>query len=584
MKASEFILLVTRMTGSLVRLEETEEVLLNDILRKFKEISWNQFNELLLLCNKDRISDGFFDLFFRELLGIQENKFTPLAKIKKGVEEFRKYAMLGFGNFRFAYRELSKLPKDKIKNRKELKVYLKTPEEKRAEFDNRREKMQGIYPIAEQDTYLAGYISGNAIGIDLGSAILIKDALKAYSGSKDSLSKHVANYVKNKENIKKIEKRYRDDVLWSIPRITEKFFSYNTSATIDDFTEFIHRAISELTPLEEKHEEVLQKAEKNSGIYLTWDYMDVYFATSMRERWEYGTLNRFVRDLFNQEHEECNLKDLNIRYFDPTQSYEKSRIDKGLIEGLMLKRAKCTIYSVQETDTFGKDSELASTLAQGKPVIAYVPEITNETFNKHLALIIKESSISLEFLRDKIRLLSKSFFAPEIQKECLKNKLAKDAKIENQRELWRYLTDFEQKVNDHLIKKAWYSIKTPWALDAKFIKEHADSFKNICNFIAIADKHFYNRRADIFKKHPLGIQINLDTGVANGVLVVRNINDCAKLVYNILTNKINFVIDHNADLGYWYLEEKDISKCIFRVVTDDIKITNSFWNFYFLED
>jgi hypothetical protein len=41
----------------------------------------------------------------------------------------------------------------------------------------------------------------------------------------------------------------------------------------------------------------------------------------------------------------------------------------------MLKRARCTVYSVQDTDTLGKDSELASTLAQGKPVIAYVPDI-----------------------------------------------------------------------------------------------------------------------------------------------------------------------------------------------------------------
>jgi len=41
----------------------------------------------------------------------------------------------------------------------------------------------------------------------------------------------------------------------------------------------------------------------------------------------------------------------------------------------MLKRARCTVYSVQDTDTLGKDSELASTLAQGKPVIAFIPEL-----------------------------------------------------------------------------------------------------------------------------------------------------------------------------------------------------------------
>ena len=39
----------------------------------------------------------------------------------------------------------------------------------------------------------------------------------------------------------------------------------------------------------------------------------------------------------------------------------------------MLKRARCTLYLAQESDTLGEDSELASTLAQGKPVIAFVP-------------------------------------------------------------------------------------------------------------------------------------------------------------------------------------------------------------------
>ena len=69
---------------------------------------------------------------------------------------------------------------------------------------------------------------------------------------------------------------------------------------------------------------------------------------------------------------------LNLRFFDPTQSYMSNRVNKGLVESLMLKRAKCTVYSVQDTDTLGKDSELAATLAQGKPVIAYVPEKTLE--------------------------------------------------------------------------------------------------------------------------------------------------------------------------------------------------------------
>jgi hypothetical protein len=91
------------------------------------------------------------------------------------------------------------------------------------------------------------------------------------------------------------------------------------------------------------------------------------------------------------------IANLNIRYFDPTQSYTGSRIDKGLVESLMLKRAKCTVYSVQDTDTLGKDSELAATLAQGKPVIAYVPSITES--ERASELLNDEPQTVLERLR-----------------------------------------------------------------------------------------------------------------------------------------------------------------------------------------
>src|SRR5688500_16291467 len=90
----------------------------------------------------------------------------------------------------------------------------------------------------------------------------------------------------------------------------------------------------------------------------------------MRERHEYLQISELGRKIF----EHPRLRDLKLRWFDPTQAYCADRVDKGLAEALMLKRAKCTLYFAQETDTLGKDSELASTLAQGKPVIAFVPE------------------------------------------------------------------------------------------------------------------------------------------------------------------------------------------------------------------
>ena len=126
--------------------------------------------------------------------------------------------------------------------------------------------------------------------------------------------------------------------------------------------------------LHAKHQMILEirkKGKRNHDIFLTYDHMDVYVTTSMRERHEYYLVNGFIQTLFSRP----SLTPLNLRFFDPTQAYCEDRLDKGLVEGLMLKRAKCTIYHAQETDTLGKDSELATTLAQGKPVIAYVPKL-----------------------------------------------------------------------------------------------------------------------------------------------------------------------------------------------------------------
>ena len=116
--------------------------------------------------------------------------------------------------------------------------------------------------------------------------------------------------------------------------------------------------------LQGKMERARKIGRANHAAYLTSDHMAVYIATSMRQRHEFYLVSNFVTQLFRHP----LVEQLNLRWFDPTQAYVSDRIDKGLVEGLMLKRASCTIYHVQETDTLGKDSELAATLAQGKAV------------------------------------------------------------------------------------------------------------------------------------------------------------------------------------------------------------------------
>lgn len=90
----------------------------------------------------------------------------------------------------------------------------------------------------------------------------------------------------------------------------------------------------------------------------------------MRSDADFVEQHRFVKEMFDDP----EVAPLRLRYFDPTLSWVKSRITKGLVESLMLRRAKVTIYNAGEGESLGKDSELAATLAQGKPVIVYVRE------------------------------------------------------------------------------------------------------------------------------------------------------------------------------------------------------------------
>jgi hypothetical protein len=281
-----------------------------------------------------------------------------------------------------------------------------------------------------------------------------------------------------------------------------------------------------------KRLEIVQLGLQNHESYLASDHLDVYVATSMRERHEYLFVNELTKEIFGHP----RLAPLKLRWFDPTQAYCVDRIDKGLSEALMLKRARCTVYFVQETDTLGKDSELASTLAQGKPVIAFVPSpgpgYVDELVSKLRTLYPEkaEQTILLEQLR---------IFEPEAA--------WKDASI-----------------------RGW--LNNPENLDRAKIKDR----------LSASISNHYDRRARMLREdHPLGIQVNLDTGVANGVLVVRTPRDCAELIYRIITKDLQFTIATKTVDGRRYIMLKEIvSDSIYRVMTGDEMLTNAFWNFY----
>ncbi|MBC8275973.1 MAG: hypothetical protein H8E40_13530 [Chloroflexi bacterium] len=225
--------------------------------------------------------------------------------------------------------------------------------------------------------------------------------------------------------------------------------------------------------VEARASEAREVAKKNMRKYLTWDYMDVYMATSMREPKDYQKMAKFVRGVFSHD----LLKRLKLRYFDPTLYYTANMIDAGLLEGLMLKRARALVYHAGESDSFGKDSELAAMLAQGKPAIVYIEKV-----------------------------------------------------------------------------------------------DHDDP----------GYKKLENRFEQFDQMHPLSLQIALNTGVANGVMVVRDLDKCGRLLYDVLLHQVTTELEED-DFSVRLRLAKSVygSDSTIRVATKDTLLNRSFWNYYF---
>jgi hypothetical protein len=554
MQVEEFKKLVELLTGRPVRTKPSDDAFLTRALKNDEAtIDCSQFNELLLIANKDRIEEAFFDFFF-----VEKGSATAECRIKDirdgkdiraGVKKFQKSAMLCFGNFIYAFRKLSKI-RNLALLKQELGDHCRDIAQLVNELSGRRKSILDIVPIGDDKTYLLGYISSgeireeHKIGINL-DELLRKRVFSDWqelTAALEGLKTSVPDPAVIEGSLKLIER-------------------FRRGASKDSVTDFKLRLERDLPSLKQLHQtlgETEASGNKNTDVYLTWDRMDIYFATSMRKQWEYEDLFAFVHKVTEKERiplaDNKTLKELNIRHFDPTQSFDKNRINKGLVEALMLRRAGCTVYSVQDTDTLGKDSELAATLAQGKPVIAYAPVIKVE---ERVKALLRQHPATL---RERLQFV---LYADE-------RVLASDVMA---------IREFLVRLDRFVEARLWRSLSDSNEL-ARFQRENQEDLERLCRIIAGSEERIYDKRAATLQKtHPLAIQVNLDTGVANGVIVARNEKTCAELIWRILTNTLDFDIKYDEEKDCWLLIE-ELTKSIYRVVTNNPKLTNCFWNFY----
>lgn len=127
--------------------------------------------------------------------------------------------------------------------------------------------------------------------------------------------------------------------------------------------------------------EARQAALENTRLYLSMmNDLDVYVATSMRRRADFRDMADKCDRIFGHR----DLKELHLRYFDPTLSACDGHEDKGLIECLAVKCAKVLVYCAGEKESYGKDAEAAMALSQGKPVIFLCDEEQRSRFYREV--------------------------------------------------------------------------------------------------------------------------------------------------------------------------------------------------------
>jgi hypothetical protein len=303
-------------------------------------------NELLILSGQNLISPGFYEEFFGD-----QTRSLSGADLKNGISKFRMMAMLRHGNFRYPFQVWRALNRDEI-------------QEKLGDLALTSAELLGSFPgqmilmdrIPSNKTYATGALSARLVIQEFQVALGLCEAIGLeYDPSETIEIARRSGLIRTDETLaagqpgqppKSLKARWKkEDAKRAVHLLAERIHEVGKTRST---------------------------AKEHLTDYLLAPKIDLYVATSMRETWEFEETARDLETLFEKERFKF-LK--NLDYFDPTQCYCESPVDKGLVEGLVLSRVKATLYMAQESDTLGKDSELASTLARGKPVIAYVPRI-----------------------------------------------------------------------------------------------------------------------------------------------------------------------------------------------------------------
>lgn len=336
-----------------------------------QHLSWSRLNQILHRASQAGMSEGFFRYYFLEspsdhpypvgLVFEREDYHPPISnevislkQLQWGLRRFMYDAMLFWGNFRQAYRELRQLSFEKL-----LETFRLTG--LNSALLERRGSVRDVTPIAKDHRYLISEMACKTYepAGRLEEAAHVQLALKAFRALQTAGQQVTPLALKDKtEELAKgggqmglFELMYED-----------------ANSALQSESEVVTLYSGQWRAAEAARGVALE----NTRIYLSMcNDLDVYVATSMRTRQDFRDMANVCEKIFRTE----KLRDkYNIRYFDPTLSAATHHEDKGIIECLMVKTAKVLLYFAQHKESFGKVSECAMALSLGKPVIVLCPD------------------------------------------------------------------------------------------------------------------------------------------------------------------------------------------------------------------
>jgi len=337
-----------------------------------------ELDQLLIISGLTGITYGFFKYYWltapsehpypvKKLADydskyLDKEKIVSLQHLRWGLRRIYTDSLFYYGNITNGFSRLN------IKNEKELNVYFENKN-----FPTNKIKIRGK-PLEFE------FIPFND------RHLISEMACKTYEAMPESTQDLKQYLIDNYTEAKKSGiKRITIKDLFEKNYVKAKYDNNMQQLTFSA-VDLLDKTIEKDEDIEKYYKEVAdrffdarKKALQNTKYYLSLvNDLDVYVATSMRIKQDFLDMAETCDLIFNDH----KIKNLTLRFFDPTLSAAMSHEDKGLIECLMVRCVKALVYCAGIKESYGKDAEAAMALSSGKPVIFYCTDSSHGEFYK----------------------------------------------------------------------------------------------------------------------------------------------------------------------------------------------------------